>query len=311
MREGVAAGGQAVSTPEQALLCVGETAIGPHLHPLAGGVACYYTSRSPGRDRPNEDALALIPYDESSAVIAVADGVGGQPAGALAAGAAVHALQSALVRSRREDATLRSAILDGIDQANQAVLAAGVGAATTFAVVELEGGRMRPFHIGDCEILLVGQRGRLKLQTVSHAPVAQAVDAGVLDRQAAMHHADRHLVSNVVGAPDMRIEMGSWRTFRAYDTLLVASDGLYDNLHVSEIVERMRKGPLEQAALNLARMACERMEGRDLDQPSKPDDLSFVLYRRGTGMRHASRSQRDRASRASEEGAATASASRR
>jgi PPM family protein phosphatase len=268
-----------MSALEQPLLCVGADEIGPQRHDLAGGVACLYSARSPFKERTNEDAIALIPFDGESAVIAVADGVGGLPAGALAAGAAVRALRDALLLARGRGETLRSAILDGIEQANQAVLDVGVGAAATFAVVELEGRRIRPFHIGDCEILVSGQRGRLKLQTVSHSPVAQAVDAGMLDRQEAMHHADRHLVSNVIGATDMRIEMGSWRTLAQRDTLLVASDGLHDNLHLSEIVEQMRKGGLESAARKLERMAHERMRGARFDEPSKPDDLTFVLYR--------------------------------
>jgi PPM family protein phosphatase len=268
-----------MSVLEEAVLCVGADETGPQQHVLAGGTACLYTARSPFKERTNEDALALIPFDEDAAVIAVADGVGGLPAGALAAGAAVRALRDALLAARARGETLRSAILDGIEQANHAVLDVGVGAAATFAVVELEGRRIRPFHIGDCEILVVGQRGRLKLQTVSHSPVAQAVDAGMLDREEAMHHVDRHLVSNVVGATDMRIEMGSWRTLGARDTLLVASDGLHDNLHLNEIVEQVRKGALEGAARKLEQMAHARMRGARFGEPSKPDDLTFVLYR--------------------------------
>jgi len=282
VREATRSDAVGMTAIDQAVICIGEVERGPQLQTIANGTACLYTARSPARDRPNEDALAVIPFDEDSAVIAVADGVGGLPAGGVAAGAAVRALQYALQFSRERGQTLRSAILDGIEQANQAVLESGVGAAATFAVVELEGRRMRPFHIGDCDILLIGQRGRLKLKTVAHSPVAQAVDAGMLDRHAAMHHVDRHLVSNVVGAADMRIEMGSWRTVAARDTLLVASDGLYDNLHLDEIVERARKGPLDRVALRLAELAHERMRGQELKEPSKPDDLSFVLYRPNT-----------------------------
>jgi serine/threonine protein phosphatase PrpC len=281
VREAADARARAMSPIEDAVLCVGESERGPELHALAGGTACLYTARALGRERTNEDAVALIPFDEDSGVIAVADGVGGLPAGALAAGAAVQALQSTLAASRERGQTLRSAILDGIEHANHAVLESGIGAAATFAVVEIEGLRMRPFHIGDCEILLMGQRGRLKLQTISHAPVAQAVDAGMLDREAAMHHADRHLVSNVVGATDMRIEMGSWRTIAARDTLVVASDGLCDNLRLDEIVARARKGPLATIARELVAMAQARMRGHEIDAPSKPDDLSFVLFRPG------------------------------
>ena len=61
-----------------------------------------------------------------------------------------------------------------------------------------------------------------------------------------MHHSQRHVVSNVIGSPDMRIEIGSAIEMDLRDTLVLASDGLSDNLHVTEIVEYVRKGPLEQ-----------------------------------------------------------------
>ena len=35
------------------------------------------------------------------------------------------------------------------------------------------------------------------------------VEAGWLDEEEALHHEDRHIVSNMIGAPNMRIEIGS------------------------------------------------------------------------------------------------------
>ncbi len=57
-----------------------------------------------------------------------------------------------------------------------------------------------------------------------------------------MHHEERHLVSNVVGTDDMRIELGPPLKLARYDTVLLASDGLLDNLYTDEIVELIRKG---------------------------------------------------------------------
>ena len=128
-------------------------------------------------------------------------------------------------------------------------------------------------------IVVTGQRGRQKLFTVSHSPVGYAVEAGFLNEEEAISHEERHLVSNVVGAEDMNISMGSLITLAPRDTLLLASDGLFDNLYYKEIIALIRKGPLVAAAENLVEIAHSRMAGLDSIQPCHPDDLSFILYR--------------------------------
>lgn len=248
---------------------------------LAHGRAVVHSSRSPGKATPNEDAAALIPLGESAAVLAVADGLGGVRGGDRASELAVRALAKA-VRERDEgQPSLRAAILDAFESANRAVLKLGVGAATTLSVLELRDGVARPYHVGDSMVLIVGQRGRIKLQTVSHSPVGFAVAAGLLDDEEAMHHEQRHVVSNVLGAADMRIDVGSSVRLAARDTVLLASDGLLDNLHGDEIVECIRKGPLAHSARHLADDARRRMTAPAAGEPSKPDDLTFVAYRRG------------------------------
>lgn len=247
---------------------------------FCGGHAVVFSQRCPGKERPNEDAAALIPYGETAGLLVVADGVGGQRGGAQASGMAISLLATSVRRARREGTDLRDAVLNGVEAANHAVAALGVGAGTTLAVLEISGRTVRPFHVGDSMILAVGQRGRIKLQTVPHSPTGYAVEAGLLDAEEALRHEERHLVSNMVGTPDMRVEMGSAMRLADRDTVLLASDGLSDNLTEEEIVEFVRKGPLEGAAERLAATCRARME-RDGDEeaPSKPDDLTFVLFR--------------------------------
>ncbi len=244
----------------------------------AGGRAVVHSSRAPGKSPPNEDAAAIIPVEARSAVLAVADGLGGSRGGDQAAALAVHCLADTVARLKA-DAPLRPAILDAFELANEAVLGLGVGAGTTLSVVEVVGRAVRPYHVGDSSILVVGQRGRMKLQTVPHSPVGFGVEAGLIDPQDALHHEERHVVSNVLGSPDMRIEVGSELLLAARDTLLLASDGLLDNLHTQEIVERVRKGPLARGARRLVEDASRRMREPAKGEPSKPDDLTFVLFR--------------------------------
>jgi serine/threonine protein phosphatase PrpC len=249
------------------------------LLPFAGGTAAVFSRRSPVKETANEDAALLLSVDPSSGVIAVADGCGGMASGAMASRVAVEALMSAVSVAGGDEVKLRGCIMDGIEAANRQVLQLGIGAATTLAVAEISGEAMRPFHVGDSTILLVGNRGKVKLLTRSHSPVGYAIQAGVISHEESLHHEDLHLVSNVVGDTDTHIEVGSERSMARRDTLLVASDGVFDNLHLDEVVHIIRKGSLAQAARQLATRASERMSSTEGDQPSKPDDLTFVLFR--------------------------------
>ncbi len=246
---------------------------------FAGGQCAVFTARSPFKETVNEDALAVIPVGDRAGVLVVADGLGGLPAGEVAARLAVSTLTEALGGAAEEGMSLRDAILDGIERANADILALGTGCATTLAVVELQGQMMRSYHVGDSIVLLVGQRGKIKFQSVAHSPVGYAVEAGLLDEAEAMHHAERNIVSNVLGSPEMRIDIGPAIALAPRDTLLLASDGLPDNLYVEEIVARVKSGPLRRAVDVLVGDCRERMEHPMPDCPSHADDLSLILYR--------------------------------
>jgi serine/threonine protein phosphatase PrpC len=253
----------------------------PQIGLFAGGRVAYFSQRCPGKETANEDALALLPTGEHAGILVVADGCGGMAQGELAARTAVEALQQHVDEVEEDGSQRRMSILDGMEAANLCVQALGVGAATTMAVVEIDREKIRPYHVGDSTILMVGNRGRVKLHTTAHSPVGYAVMAGVLDEREAILHEDRHLVSNVLGNADTHIEIGSQRVMNSRDTLIIGSDGLFDNLHVGEIVEAVRKGPLQECAGRLAEMATQRMSQLEDDVPCKPDDLTFVLYRPG------------------------------
>ena len=247
---------------------------------VAGGSAVALTSRDPEKETENEDTVAIIPYGPGAAVLVVADGAGGLPAGKRASLTAVTTLAASLQSSMERTMLLRTAILNGIESANEAVLALGNGSATTMTVITIEGLVARSYQIGDSEALVVGQRGLIRLQTTAHSPTGFAVEAGFLDHREALHHEERHLVSNFLGTSDMRIDVGAGVELRPRDTVLVASDGLTDNVHLDEIVELIRKGGLVDSATAVAALASKRMANRTSNQPSKPDDLSLILFRK-------------------------------
>jgi serine/threonine protein phosphatase PrpC len=250
---------------------------------VAGGELVVFSARSPAKETANEDAAVVIATADESAILAVADGLGGAPAGQHAAAVALESLEEALRHALQEGHDARWGILNGFERANERVLALGVGAGTTLTAVELSGGSVRVYHVGDSFVLVTGGRGKTKLQTIPHSPVGYGVESGLLDEKDAMHHEERHIVSNAIGSDDLRIDVGLPLELAPRDTLLLGSDGLSDNLHTDEIVATVRKGPLRRAAWILADRALDRMKRAGEHEPSKPDDLTFMVFRSRAG----------------------------
>ena len=228
---------------------------------------------------PNEDSAAIVPVNGDGLVLMVADGVGGLPAAKRASNLAVQTIGDQVSNAEDGASRLRTAILDGIEAANQALLELGTGSATTLALAEIRQNYIRSYHVGDSSIWLCGQRGRIKLQTTPHSPIGFAVESGLLDESDALLHEELNVISNAIGTTDMRIEISSELPFAARDTLLIASDGLFDNLLETEIIDTIRKGPLSTVIQSLTELAAARMREQHDDAPSKPDDFTAVLFR--------------------------------
>ena len=229
---------------------------------------------------PNEDSAAVIPVNEDYLVLIVADGVGGMAGARRASNLTVETIGATVLNIDETTGTkLRTAILDGIEAANQAVLDLGNRSASTLALAEIGPGYIRTYHVGDSILLLCGQRGLVKLQTTPHSPVGFAMEAGLIDENEALQHNELNLIFNVIGSADMRIEIGSELPIAARDTLLIASDGLTDNVRQEESVEIIRKGSVEKAVIGLTEIAQNRMRTEAPGRPSKPDDFTAILFR--------------------------------
>ncbi len=246
------------------------------------GQCVAYVQKAPTRatDDGCQDAAAVISWVDTASVLVVADGVGGHRDGAMAARLAVELITSKLVDQQPDGLSVQSTVLAGIEAANQQLIEQRGGAATTILVAVLEGDELRSLHAGDSELLVVGQRGKLKHQTFSHSPVGYGLEAGLIEAGDGLDHEDRHLISSCVGMEGMRIEVASAIPLAARDTVVLASDGLWDNLHAAEVAEVVRKGPLLVAVRELVERCQQRMRGEDEAVTGKPDDLSILLYRR-------------------------------
>ncbi|MEM1230834.1 MAG: protein phosphatase 2C domain-containing protein [Pseudomonadota bacterium] len=234
----------------------------------------------PVGDAPNQDSAAVLRPAAGCVVLVVADGMGGGPAGDAASRLAIEAMSAAVQDALEQGLPLRTGILNGFEQAHDDVLSHIAGAATTLLAAELQQDMARLYQVGDSTALVFGQRGRLKQHTTSHSPVGYAVRSGILDEEAALTHEERHYVSNMVGIAPMSVEMGLPFRLARHDTLVLGSDGLFDNLSVDEVVECARTGAIDAGVARLAALARQRMFSQgEPDEPGKPDDLAIIGLR--------------------------------
>ena len=244
---------------------------------LPVGEVAFYSSPSPDHPDRNEDAAAVIARD-AWGVLVVSDGAGGTSGGAQAASLTVKMLQQAMLEIEQAS-DIRPAALDAIELASGAIRAGLPGALATVAVVILEGPTARPITVGDSICAVIGGRGKLKYRSIAHGPTGFAEEAGLLGGREAMQHEERHLVSNMLGLEGMRIELGVPLRLAPRDTVLLASDGLFDNLRFEEIATLARIRPLVRSVDELANRARSRMRGTG--SLGHADDLTIVAFRRG------------------------------
>ncbi len=243
-----------------------------------GEIVCY-SNRSPKKDTPNEDALAVIPVDEKSTILVVADGLGGMPAGEQASQLMVECLIASVSNIK---SSVREAILNGIDEANKTILDMKTGAGTTVSIAEVSGNTLRTYHAGDSLILLTSDYGDVKYQTLSHSPIGYAQICGALDQEQAMRHPERNLISNYVGCNDMHINIGPIIELAPHDTIILSSDALSDNLYEQEICEFIRKGALLHGIKELIVQCNLNMNEPLSDRRCHPDDFTLVSFRQNT-----------------------------
>lgn len=239
------------------------------------------TQKSQDKEGPNEDAFLAMQLDEGTAVLAVADGLGGYSAGEYAATLQLSMLRDKLKSIHASDlehgTEVRNSILDAIDNCNQQLLSENNRSATTILVVEINDNRLRTYHAGDSSAILVGQRGALKMKTLSHSNVSLGIEAGLLEPHQETEHEDRHYLTNYVGTTEMRIDISTTIESAKFDTLLLCSDGLTDNLSIEDITAVIRAGSIEKCLQNLQTECAVAMQ----QENGRFDDLTLCLFRPG------------------------------
>ena len=192
-----------------------------------------------GKRVHNEDSF-LVPNKENFPLLfAVADGMGGHAAGAVASNLLVDQLREfdLDVETDRELGQFRQSI----EKANLGVYQESEkdrtlrGMGTTLVAALLLGEKFIAANVGDSRMYRF-HNGALETITTDHSLVEQLVLAGAITKEEARVHPQRNIITRAVGvSPVVDVDLFE-REWVAGDILVLCSDGLHGAVDEEDIV---------------------------------------------------------------------------
>ncbi len=220
------------------------------------------------------------------AVVAIADGVGGQGEGEVASRLAV---ETAIARFQelKPDTPPRQALFHIFTYANLAVYDHGMEnrhegrMATTLTIPLLRNDEVTIGHVGDCRVYLV-EEGRIRRITGDHSYAAMQVKMGLMSEEEAAASDMRCVLTRSIGKePTVQIDYYTAQVRRG-NRLVQCSDGLHHCVRDEEIAEIVNHHPPAEACRQLVDLAVRRGTDDNLSvQIVEVDKVEHVMYYRG------------------------------
>lgn len=200
----------------------------------------------PGLVRPNnQDACAheTLNLPGGGALLMVADGMGGYDGGEVASGVAVETLRAHVlsgVASWAERGTIADGLLDGVHQANRAILATQLDRpalshmGTTLTAIIVQGEHLHVGHVGDSKAFLIGSSKSAQV-TSDHNVPGELLLSGHLTAEQAAIHPQRHVLTRALGVGEELLVEQLSVTWQPGEMVLLCTDGLSNLVSLAEI----------------------------------------------------------------------------
>ena len=240
----------------------------------------FHCASDTGRARNNNEDSAVV--DEASALVVLADGMGGYNAGEVASGMCTSFIKTELGRWLSEasesatDTDVRRAMDICVDNANRAIFNAAnsnpqyAGMGTTLVVGVFRENRLLLGHVGDSRCYRL-RSGRLAQITHDHSLLQEQIDSGLITAEQAAFSANKNLVTRAVGVEDTVLLETHLHDVLPGDVYLLCSDGLSDMLDDETIGQLLQSCELLPEAASALIGAANEAGGKD--------NISVVLVR--------------------------------
>jgi PPM family protein phosphatase len=200
--------------------------------------------------------------EERAHLFLVADGMGGQLAGERASALAVAAIEQFMLNSFRwffgsgspDEQRVLAQFQSAIRHADARILEETAahpelsGMGTTVTMAFHLGAQLCVIHVGDSRAYLYRDH-ELHQLTEDHTLMADMVRSGALRRDQVAEHELRHTITNVVGGPELGVNVEARALeVRGGDRLLLCSDGLTEMVTNDAIAATLDAEPAPEAA---------------------------------------------------------------
>tara|TARA_B100001971_G_scaffold84647_1_gene78252 strand:- start:359428 stop:360237 length:810 start_codon:yes stop_codon:yes gene_type:complete len=217
----------------------------------------------------NEDSLFIYKH-ANNIIFGVSDGAGGHPKGKEASAIATNDIVSLYKRSTEAH------FLNFIENINQNVRDLKAGAHCTFILCTIKENFFKSYNVGDSEVIFWNSSGKKLYSNIPQSEVGYLIQSGSMEQEDSLDDPNRHLVTNLIGDEAIRIESTSRIEIKKGNTIIVGSDGLFDNLSHDELASIMAQGSFDKSFETLVQRCLERNE----ENWRKEDDISFIVLRK-------------------------------
>jgi protein phosphatase len=194
-----------------------------------------------GPERPNnEDRTGHWIESPESALVVVADGVGGYEGGEIASETAVSVTLQAYRESppswgvaKRLYRAVQQANIEIYDKAIVVPELRNMG--TTITAAAVDGATLHAAHVGDSRLYLL-RRGRITQITKDHTVAAERVRSGLLSAAKARTHPERSTLTRRLGSDLIAAVDRITLPLVEGDTLVLCTDGLYNVIDDADIL---------------------------------------------------------------------------
>jgi PPM family protein phosphatase len=223
--------------------------------------------------------------EERARLFLVADGMGGHLAGERASALAVAAIEQFMLDSFRwffgssspDEQRVLAQFQSAIRHADARILEETAahpelsGMGTTVTMAFQLGAQLCVIHVGDSRAYLYRDQDLYQL-TEDHTVVADMVRSGALRPDEAAAHRLRHSITNVVGGPELGVDVET-RALEVQegDRLLLCTDGLTEMLTNETIAATLEAEPAPEAAAK--KLLAQANDGE------APDNITLIVVR--------------------------------
>lgn len=194
-----------------------------------------------GERNNNEDSIQVI-EKPGRVVFLLADGLGGHGKGDYASQFVLAYIKACI--DSNEQIEMQECICQSQNALleKQKELNAGKSMKTTLTVLDLQGNRVKWYHVGDSRVYFF-RKGKFMQRTLDHSVPQMLCNTKRIKETDIRHHVDRSKLLRVMGTPweTPKFSQSEWIEIKPKDAFMLCSDGFWELIEEKQMSKMLKK----------------------------------------------------------------------